>query len=97
MSYTDNPIYDFNMWDMEQQEQLARLPVCADCGEPIQSDYAYEGGAGLICENCLEDYKKPVDENARCADCGERIERAYNFGEWICSDCMERNYKRAID
>ena len=55
MSYTDNPIEDFNRWDAEQTEQLKRLPKCAECGKPIQDEECYEINDELICPNCLEE------------------------------------------
>lgn len=62
MLYTDDPIADYESYDSEQQAQLDRLPVCSECGEPIQGDYCYEINGEYICEECLEfNYKKSVD------------------------------------
>lgn len=54
MSYTDNPIADFDRWDAEQTEQLKRLPKCAECGEPIQDEECFEINGELICPECLQ-------------------------------------------
>lgn len=55
MYYTDDPLRDFARHDAEQQAELDRLPECAECGKPIQSEKCYERIDGeLICEECLE-------------------------------------------
>lgn len=62
MSFTDNPILDFANYDAEQQEQIEKLPVCVECGEPITDEYCFEINGEYICEECLEsNYKKSVD------------------------------------
>lgn len=53
--YTDNPIADYDRYDMEQMKKLQRLPVCAECGEPIQDDECYEINGEIICAECLKD------------------------------------------
>lgn len=58
MSRTDNPCADFDRWDAEQQRQLELLPVCCECGEPIQDDFCYQINDEVICEACIEQYKK---------------------------------------
>lgn len=56
MQYTDDPIADFNAYDRELQEWRDSLPVCANCGEPIQDDYYYEIEGENVCSDCLYDY-----------------------------------------
>lgn len=63
MSFTDNPILDFANYDAEQQEQLEKLPVCIECGEPIQDKYCFEINGEYICEECLERNHKKLVEN----------------------------------
>lgn len=65
MRYSDDPLADFNAWDMEQARQLARLPVCADCGEPIQQEDAIYINGDWLCDDCLDSYRREVD---LCAD-----------------------------
>ena len=55
MSYTDSPIADFNDWDDRQSKELARLPKCAECGEPIQDEECFEIDGEVICPQCLKD------------------------------------------
>lgn len=63
MSFTDNPILDFANYDAEQQEQLEKLPVCIECGEPIQDEYCFEINGEYICKECLERNHKKLVEN----------------------------------
>lgn len=60
MSYTDNPLFDFDCYDREQQKRLDRLPVCADCGEAIQDELAYCINGEWICEHCMDSYRTEV-------------------------------------
>lgn len=57
MSYTDDPLMDFERWDRAQNELLEGLPVCDHCDNPIQSDY-YEINDSIICEDCMETHYK---------------------------------------
>jgi hypothetical protein len=50
---TDDPVADAESWDRYQQQQLARLPKCAYCGETIQDDKCYLINDELICPECL--------------------------------------------
>ena len=50
---TDDPLKDFARHEAEQQARLDKLPICAECGEPIQDDECYEIEGGYICEECL--------------------------------------------
>ena len=61
--YTDNPLADFERWDSEQAEQIAKLPVCEYCGEPIQDEHFYLINDEVICKECLNaHFRKFVDE-----------------------------------
>ena len=60
MRYSDNPLADFAAWDAEQTRQLARLPVCADCGEPIQQDDAIFIDGDWLCDECIDSYRRAV-------------------------------------
>lgn len=50
---TESPERDFDRWDAEQADALALLPVCCECGEPIQDDFCYQINDEIICEECL--------------------------------------------
>jgi formylmethanofuran dehydrogenase subunit E len=63
MFYSDNPIADFERHDAQQEEELQKLPICCECGEPIQSDYLYEIDGELYCEDCMNEmFRKDVEE-----------------------------------
>lgn len=55
MYYTDDPVRDFARYDAAQRAELAKLPRCANCGEPIQTEYMFDLPDGLWCENCIND------------------------------------------
>ena len=46
----------FNEYDKEQCEQLKRLPICDECGEPVESDFMYELGSENLCQDCFDEY-----------------------------------------
>ena len=63
LMWTDDPVADYDRYDAQRQRELDRLPKCSECGEPIQSDYAYCISDELICEECLEDnHRKYVED-----------------------------------
>lgn len=63
MYTTDDPLRDFDRWDAEQARELDKLPECAECGEPIQTEECYEVNDELICPECLErNHRKWVDD-----------------------------------
>lgn len=55
--------YDF--WlehDHEEQEWLDSLPICDECGEPIQTEHCYNINGNYICKECIERYRVCVDD-----------------------------------
>lgn len=62
MSYTDNPVADFERHDAEQQAWLDKLPKCCWCDKPIQDEYLFDIKGDLYCEGCMEErFKNPTD------------------------------------
>lgn len=57
MYYTDDPVADFHRHDAECEAQLDKLPVCCQCGEPIQQDDAVYINDEYICDRCLDDLR----------------------------------------
>lgn len=61
MSIPDN----YDLWeahDREQEQRLAKRPVCDYCQEPIQDDFYYEINGENICEHCLDQFfRKEVE------------------------------------
>ncbi len=63
MSWTDDPLADFYRHEAEQQKLLDKLPICYECGEPIQAEDCYEINDELICPECLKDnHRKKVED-----------------------------------
>lgn len=56
--YTDDPLRDFDDNEERLAKMLAKRPVCACCGEPIQTEHYYDiPNVGLWCEHCIEDVR----------------------------------------
>lgn len=47
-----DPYRDFNRWNDEQEERLAELPECEECGEHIQDEYLWDIDGQILCEDC---------------------------------------------
>ena len=64
MSWSGDPIRDYDRYDAERQRAQDRLPQCCECGEPIQSDECYELDDGkYFCPECLDEkYKRWTDD-----------------------------------
>ena len=46
---TDDPLRDFDRYDILMADREAKLPQCEDCGEPINDDIYYEVDGEFIC------------------------------------------------
>ena len=55
MSWTDDPIADFNYHERQQQAELDRLPRCSECGEPIQDDFLGDIEGTIYCLECFDE------------------------------------------
>lgn len=63
MYYSDDPVRDAERHAADQDRQLAKLPVCADCGGPVQDDHFYQINDEVICPNCMEsNYRKNTED-----------------------------------
>lgn len=61
--YSGDPVADAERCAAEQDIQLERLPVCSDCGYPIQSEFLFRIEGQCICPVCLEDnYRKRTED-----------------------------------
>ena len=56
--YTDDPVADHQAWCEHQDYLHGMLPMCAECGERIDSEFCYEINGEIICVTCMEQYKK---------------------------------------
>jgi hypothetical protein len=62
MIFTDNPVADFERYDAEQENRLKELPICSDCGEPIQDEHYFEFDCYFYCEDCLSNHRKYTED-----------------------------------
>lgn len=61
--YSDDPIRDFEERERRRQRWLDSLPVCSECGYPIQDEECFEINGELICPSCMEEnHKKRTDD-----------------------------------
>lgn len=58
MGYIPDNYDMFDRHDAEQQRQLARLPLCVNCGNHIQTEECYEINDELICPDCIKEFKR---------------------------------------
>lgn len=58
-----DPERDYDRYDKEQQERLDRLPVCAECGEPIQQDTALYYNGEWYCDDCEQELWHRIRES----------------------------------
>jgi formylmethanofuran dehydrogenase subunit E len=61
MFRTDDPVADFHSYDAKLQEQLEKLPVCHECGEPIQQEDAVLLDGNYYCDDCLKNMRMTID------------------------------------
>lgn len=61
--FTDDPISDFLRHDAEQEEKLAKLPVCDKCKNPIQQEKAVYYNDTWICEECESEFWQDIRED----------------------------------
>ena len=61
MNIPDN----YSMWanhDAEMEAELHRLPVCCECGEHIQAETCFDVNDSIICEECMEQFRKYTED-----------------------------------
>lgn len=61
MSIPDN----YDMWlshEAKQEKALAKRPICSECENPIQDETAHYINGEWICDECLDTYKRYVDD-----------------------------------
>ena len=65
MHVPDN--YDaFVKHEADQEEKMARLPVCDYCGNAIQDDWYYEIDGEKFCPDCMDEhFRKSTDDFIR--------------------------------
>lgn len=54
MFRTDDPVRDFDRYDMAMAQREAKLPVCDKCHKRINEDFFNIEG-DILCEKCMHD------------------------------------------
>lgn len=71
--YTDDPIADFHRWEDDVCEWLEKRPICEECGEHIQDDFAYCIDNKWYCKDCIDGMLEEIvtddmDDDFYCED-----------------------------
>ena len=57
---------NYSQWerhDNELERLRDQLPICADCGEPVQHGHYYRINDEVICPDCMEsNYREEIDD-----------------------------------
>ena len=59
---TDDPVRDAMERDAEFERWLKTRPICAYCGEHIQDEKAVCIDGEWICDECLEDMRREIND-----------------------------------
>ncbi len=54
----------YDLWAMDdarKERWLESLPICSECGEPIQDDMLYDFDGTLICQDCMREHLHATD------------------------------------
>ena len=63
MSYTDDPVRDYDNYCREQEKAMAQLPTCCECDYKITDEIYFEFNGECICERCLTDNHRKFTED----------------------------------
>jgi len=58
MGFTDDPVRDMERYMEEGEAWLRSRPVCSCCEEHIQEDSYYDINDLIICEECLDSFRR---------------------------------------
>lgn len=72
MYMTSDPVADWNRHCEEVEEALKDYPVCDYCGEVITDEQYYDFGGEIICEDCMDKYRRWTEDYVE-----EQRERRY--------------------
>lgn len=61
MFRTDDPVADYDSYDDYNYKQRLKLPVCGWCGEHCDSDYAYQIEGDIVCDDCIDGCRTPIE------------------------------------
>ncbi len=63
MYRTDDPVADYERYDADREAELAKLPKCDCCGEPIVEEHFYNIDGTFICEECMRNQYRVCTDN----------------------------------
>ena len=53
----------YDRYCAEQERNRKHLPVCMECDNPIEDDYAWEYNDEMLCYDCLvRNHRKPIED-----------------------------------
>ncbi len=61
MRRTGDAIEDFLMLDRDRALRDGRLPVCAECGQPIYQEFAVMIDGRFYCDECISMLRRAVE------------------------------------
>lgn len=85
---TDNDNYILYGDEYVCEDCAEHYVECADCGEIIHIDDAYDTVNGLVCEDCRGEY-------VECEECGDVIRTddcTWTENGWVCEYCADHYY-----
>lgn len=53
---------DIDRFLAAEEKAREKLPRCSECNKPIQDDYCYEINGELICEECIQTFRKHTED-----------------------------------
>lgn len=59
----NDPLYQAIQYEKEREAWLRTRPKCTVCGHRIQDEMAYKISGEWICERCVKDAKRYVEED----------------------------------
>lgn len=58
--WSSDPVWDWEQKCKADDERLKDLPVCAECGEPIQQDDAVFLNGEWYCDSCVRHSRRNI-------------------------------------
>nr|DAP70632.1 MAG TPA: hypothetical protein [Bacteriophage sp.] len=58
MFMTDDPAADYDRYCAELEQARFLLPECSECGKKIEDEFCYQVNDEIICEACMEKFRK---------------------------------------
>ena len=88
MYYTENPVSDFDRWEMECYFAQQKLPRCSKCGGHV-SEYYLIGDDRVVCRECAGSWDDLENDVLYCEVCGKEItkEPLVVDGKCYCEKC----------